>query len=134
MLDDAFENQLQATYIKQMQKQAMWERNDRDMQNKFDFMYNMADWENDRTNIRNKYLLEMNKKTSLQDIGEMLDDMILDSKAKNYKHYNLGEHYNLQSKRASKDYTSNDFKWSGRIMKLIDPKTPYFFQDESLLN
>lgn len=69
----------------------------------------------------------MNKKTSIRDIGEILDEMILDEKAKNWRHYNIAEHHNVKSRNAQKDYSSEDFKWSGRILKLIDPKSPFFF-------
>lgn len=56
------------------------EAQDKRMKQKLEFMYNFTDYDNDRVNIREKYLKEMNKKTSLQDIGETLDELVLDNK------------------------------------------------------
>ena len=36
-------------------------------------MFNYLDYDNDRAKIREKYVKEMNKKTTLKDIGEALD-------------------------------------------------------------
>lgn len=107
---------------------------DERMQEKFDFMYNYMDYDHDRAVVRNKYLKEMNKKTSLEDIGEILDDMVIDSKAANFKYYNLRDHHNATAERAKKDYTSEDFKWSGRLLGLIDPKKPIVIDDPSLIH
>lgn len=97
-------------------------------------MYNHLDYDNDRLQVRNKYLNEMNKKISLQDIGETLDELVLENKAKYHEHYTLREHHSAQPVRPTKDYTSNDFKWSGRVLKLIDPKSPLFIDDPSIIN
>ena len=47
-------------------------------------MYNYLDYDNDRKKIRDKFLNEMNKKTTLKDIGETLDKLILDEKANTF--------------------------------------------------
>jgi len=67
---------------------------DERMNMKLDFMYNYLDFDNDRSRVREKFIFEMNKKTSLEDIGETLDELVLDSKAKNWKYYEINEHYN----------------------------------------
>jgi len=36
-------------------------------------MYNYLDYDNDRVRIRERFIKEMNKKTTLKDIGELLD-------------------------------------------------------------
>jgi len=41
----------------------------------------------------------------------------------------LNEHYKDHSKRATKDFSSLDFKWSGKLLKTIDPKYPLFIDD-----
>jgi small subunit ribosomal protein S9 len=104
------------------------------MKQKLDFMYNYADFDNDRITMRTKFLKEMNKKTSLKDIGETLDDLVLDNKAKNWKYYNVTKNHKDGSKRAEQDFTSEDFSWSGRVMKMTDPKAPLFYEDPSILD
>ena len=71
------------------------EVNDEHMNQKLDFMYNYLDYDNDRTYVRNKFLKEMNKRTTLADIGETLDKIHYSSKANNYKHYKVNEHHNV---------------------------------------
>jgi hypothetical protein len=50
-------------------------------------MYNYLDYKSDRQRVRERFVHEMNKKTSLEDIGLLLDEFVLDSKA------NTGEYY-----------------------------------------
>jgi hypothetical protein len=40
-------------------------------------MYQYFDYDNDRSKIRNRFIKEMNKKTTLKDIGDTLDKLIL---------------------------------------------------------
>jgi len=115
--DDAFENQLNLTTKEFLERSEQIKLDDSRMEAKLDYMYNYLDYDNDRSKVRSKFLFEMNKRATLEDIGETLDEMVIDSKAKNWKHYNLAEHYGVHSKRASQDYTSEDFKWSGRLLK-----------------
>ena len=91
------------------------------MNYKLDFMYNYLDFDNDRSQVRNRFLTQLNRRTTLQDIGETLDDLVLDTKAKHWEKYNAREHHDAFPKRATQDYTSEDFKWSGRILSLVDP-------------
>ena len=46
-------------------------------------MYNNLDFDNDRSIIRDQFLKDVNKRVSLQDIGETLDKLIYEDKAKN---------------------------------------------------
>jgi hypothetical protein len=46
-------------------------------------MYSYYDYDNDRTRVRERFLKEMNRKTTLKDIGEALDKLVLDEKALN---------------------------------------------------
>ena len=43
-------------------------------------MYNFLDYDNDRSRVRERFIKEMNKKTSLKDIGELLDKFIIDER------------------------------------------------------
>jgi hypothetical protein len=45
-------------------------------------MYNYLDYDSNRHQLRERFAKEMHKKTSLKDVGEKLDEFILDSKAK----------------------------------------------------
>lgn len=44
-------------------------------------MYNYLDFYNDRHKVRERFVNEINKKTTLEDIGKRLDKFVLDSKA-----------------------------------------------------
>ena len=99
------------------------------MSEKIEYMYNYLDFDNERQDVRNKFLKEMNKRTTLADIGESLDKLVTESKAANWKHYNLAEHWNSEPERPKRDYHSDDFKWSGKILRMMDPKHPLFIDD-----
>lgn len=67
-----------------------WAENyDKDMKERVELMYSFDDIRNNRHVLRNKFMHEMNKKTTLKDIGAKLDDFILDSKADSAQHYQL---------------------------------------------
>ena len=84
---------MQVTTKDFLEKSALYKLEDERMNAKLDFMYNYLDFDNDRAQVRTKFLLEMNKRTTLADIGETLDDLVIDSKAKNSQFYNLAEHH-----------------------------------------
>ena len=46
-----------------------------------EFMYNYLDFKNDRHRMRQRFMKEINKKTTIEDIGGLLDKFTLDSKA-----------------------------------------------------
>lgn len=54
---------------------------EKDMKERVEIMYSFDDIRHDRHVLRNRFLNEMNKKTTLKDIGAKLDEFILDSKA-----------------------------------------------------
>lgn len=51
------------------------------MDYKLEFMYDHLDYDNDRVKVRKKFLEEVNKRVTLEDIGETLDKLIYESKA-----------------------------------------------------
>jgi hypothetical protein len=73
-----------------------------DMEEKLEFMYNYMDSHNDRTKVREILAHELHKKTSIQDIGEMLDDIIIQYQT-SYKGVNK-----LKPKALTEDITSED--------------------------
>ena len=99
------------------------------MESKLDFMYQNLDYDYDRLRVRDKFLNEVNRRTTLVDIGETLDKLIIDSKAAQWKHYSIVEDHDKQPGRASKNYTSDDFKWSGKLLRQLDPTTPLWVDD-----
>lgn len=96
-----------------------------------EFMYNFFDYDNDRTRVRERFLAEMNKKTTLKDIGEQLDRFLIDEKGENLSYADL-----LSNETAAKtpNFDSNNFDWTWqkRIFRAQDPLTPLLMDDESL--
>ena len=62
---------------------------DKRMNQRLDFMYSYMDYDHDRKLVRDRFMKEVNKRVTLEDIGETLDQLTFASKADNYKHYNL---------------------------------------------
>lgn len=127
--EDSFDNQMGYTTNKFFEEKSVIEEQDDWMSAKIDYMYNYMYFDHDRARVREKFLKEMNKRTTLLDIGEKLDKLVVDSKAANWKHYDLAENWNDEPERASRDYHSTDFKWSGKILRMMDPKAPLFIDD-----
>jgi hypothetical protein len=69
-------------------------------------MYNYFDFDNDRARVRHRFIKEMNKKTTLKDIGEMLDKFILDDKAELSQYYDPEFHMDKTPKSATQDVTN----------------------------
>ena len=55
-------------------------------------MFNSLDFLNDRARVKDRFLHQMNKKTTLKDIGSLLDRFVLDSKANTGKYYDPAVH------------------------------------------
>lgn len=94
-------------------------------------MYNYLDYDNDRARVRTRFIKEMNKKTSLKDIGEMLDKFIIDEKAAGIPYTNPFATEELKS--ASKNTDSFELHWSGKIFKDHDPLKPSLLDDPTPL-
>jgi hypothetical protein len=50
-------------------------------------MYNYLDFKNDRYRVRERFVRHLNKKTTIEDVGTLLDKFVLDSKA-NSEYFN----------------------------------------------
>lgn len=55
-------------------------------------MYNYLDYKDDRYRVRERFMNEMNKKTTLEDIGLLLDEFVLDSKANTKEYFDPAVH------------------------------------------
>ena len=67
------------------EKRKVAEEQDNWMTAKIDYMYNYMDFNHDRAMVREKFLKQMNKRTTLLDIGETLDKLVYESKAATWK-------------------------------------------------
>ena len=65
---------------------------------RIEFMYNYLDFINDRHKVRDRFMKEMNRKTTLEDIGLMLDKFTLDSKAASVENMDPARHLLEQPK------------------------------------
>lgn len=64
------------------EEKSIAEEHDEMMQKRVEFMYDYLDFDHERAQVRKKFLSQMHKKTTLQDIGEKLDEFIMSSKAR----------------------------------------------------
>jgi len=96
-----------------------------------EFMYNYLDFDNDRAKVRNKFLEQMHKKTTIRNIGEKLDEYIISSKATIVENWDDSKHILEQPLSPLKDKDQTDFDWYENIVKTFDPKKPNWLDDES---
>ena len=84
--------QLKQTTEEMEHEREIAEDHDNWMKRRVEFMYDYMDFDNDRSRVRQRFLDEMHKKTTLKDIGEQLDEMVLSSKAEVAEHWDMGKH------------------------------------------
>jgi ribosomal protein S9 len=94
-----------------------------------ELMYSFGDYRYKRHEVRRKFIEEMHKKSTLEDIGESLDDIILDSKAKNGEYYVPKAHHFEVPEIASYNLGSRHFEWKGRLFDQLDEQKPAWFDD-----
>jgi small subunit ribosomal protein S9 len=102
-------------------------QHDREIDEKFDFMYNVLDYDSDRTKVRDQFLKDVTKRSSLADIGETLDKLTVASKAANYQYYKASEHHDAYPQRASRDFVSTE--WSAKLCRSTDPYSPSWLEN-----
>ena len=83
-------------------------------------MYSYMDHQQHRHQLRAKFIEEMDKKTTLEDIGESLDEIILDSKARYGQYYHGSRHFSEQPEIATHNTGSKNFDWKGRLYDELD--------------
>ena len=57
-----------------------------------EYMYDNFDFANQRRILRDRFMKEMHKKTTLEDVGGLLDRFILDSKANTFDNWHPHKH------------------------------------------
>ena len=76
----------------------------------------------------------MDRQVTLKDIGEKLDQFILDEKAAGFQYMDPSKPShgpNATIATAAKDLTSLDLTWTGRLFKDLDPLKPLLLDDPS---
>ena len=73
-------------------------------------MYNYQDFKSDRHKVRERFVSQVNKKSSIKDIGFLLDKFTLDSKART-EWFDPEFHILEKPKSATRDVTERDLYW-----------------------
>ena len=98
-------------------------------------MFSYYDYDNDRSRALDKFRKEMDKQVTLKDIGDKLDQLLLDEKAAGIQYLDPREEQGGKNvKSASKDFTSFELTWTGRLFKDTDPLKPLLLDDPSELD
>ena len=105
-------------------------QHDKEMNEKFDFMYNYLDFDSDRTKVRDQFLKDVTRRSSLADIGETLDKLTIASKAADHQYYKASEHHAAYPQRASQEFDSS--QWSAKLLKDTDPYSPAWLESPEL--
>lgn len=102
------------------------------IENRVEYMYTYNDHRHDRHRVRERFVKHANKKTTIQDIGVLLDKWILDSKAK-IEHFQPHNHVLEQPDIPQKDITDVDLYWQNYYLHGHDPVKPSWLHDDSEL-
>lgn len=78
-------------------------------------MFTYQDYEHDRIKVRQRFMDEVNKKTTLEDIGRLLDKFLIDEQAEGSKFLDLATLKNAEQVRTlgKKDQTNLSLSWVG---------------------
>lgn len=108
---------------------------DPQIERRADFMFSYTDYDNDRERAFQRFRKEMDKQITLKDIGDKLDQFLLDEKAAGIQYLDPTKDQGGKNvKSASKDVTSFDMTWTGRLFKNVDPLKPLLMDDPSELD
>lgn len=91
---------------------------------RIEFMHNNLTHEGDRARVRSTFAAEMHKKATIQDIGEVLDQMIIDEKI------NHPEYEEINPKSLTQDYMSYDLYDSVKDITHANKIKPNLFEDQ----
>ena len=73
----------------------------------------------------------MENKTTLEDIGESLDEMILESKARYGQYYHGSKHFGNVPEIATNNSGSQQLDWRGKLFDEMDDAKPTWFDDDA---
>lgn len=106
------------------------ELHDKQIEGRMEFMYNYMDFRSDRHRVRERFLKHVNKKSTIEDIGGLIDKFTLDSKA-NTEYFQPEHHLLEQPKVAMKDVTEGELFWQGGYLANSDPVRPQWLDDQT---
>ena len=92
-------------------------------------MYSYLDYDNNRHRLRDRFAEEMHKKTSLKDIGEKLDEFILDSKAQQLEYWHNDKHLLEMPDKPQQNLEAAEFDWKANLLASFDPLKPQWLDD-----
>ena len=78
---DKVYSRIKLTTSELMDEEQIAEDYDHWIKRRVEYMYDYIDFDNEREVVRNRFLTDMHKKTTMQDVGEKLDEFIYSSKA-----------------------------------------------------
>ena len=96
-------------------------------------MYNYLDYESDRYRIRERFARHCNQKTTIEDIGELLDELTLDSKARDPESFQAQHHLLEQPSLGERDITEKNLYWYDNMMGSLDVHQPQWIDDAHTL-
>lgn len=131
---DTFLSQAQITNLKWEREKEEAELHDAWLKPKIDFMFNYLDFESDRDRTRQRFNQEMHRKSTIEDIGGILDVLTLDSKAKVADYWDSSKHIAEQPLAAQKDLDSKQFDFMDQHLASLEPIQPEWLHDESVIN
>lgn len=100
------------------------------MKNKMEYMYSYIDFRSDRHRARERFVKHVNKKSTIEDIGGLLDRFVLDSKA-NTEFFQPEHHILEKPKYATKDVTEADLFWQAGYLATAEPIKPNWLDDNT---
>ena len=91
---------------------------------RINFMHNQLSHDNDKQRVRDVLAREMHKKATMQDIGEVLDQMIIDEKIQN------PDEENINPKSLTQDYMSYDLYDTVKNITHANKIKPNLYEDQ----
>lgn len=92
-------------------------------------MYNYLDYDNDRHRVRERFVNEMNQKTTLEDIGGLLDKFILDSQAATGQYFDPKRHLFEKPNLPQRDLTESELDFRKTFIQGLEENTPEWLED-----
>lgn len=93
-----------------------------------EYMYDHLDFRSDRSRCRERFIKQVNKKSTIEDIGGLLDEWILDSKAA-MPYWQPGKMLLEQPDQPQRDVTDQDLWWQSTFIGQSNQVKPSWLDD-----
>ena len=110
---DSRASQMEMVYDNLKLDEEYAKEHDKRIKTRITYMFNYLDVDNDRGRATRRFLNKMNKKTTLKDIGYLLDKFMIESKANIGKYYDPAVHTFEKPHLATVDHDNTDLHWKG---------------------